>query len=110
LGGKEIAFREEDSEPWGRLRGGDLGEVTEWVSLGYTKGSGTAGLADVEPKGQELASAEKSLPANNTVHKPRALMQNWRPLLVLFFEVFSLRNIDLLSFWFILAFRFLHSM
>lgn len=49
-------------------------------------GSGTAGLGDAEPKGQELASAEESLPANISIHKPRALMQNWRPLLLLSFE------------------------
>lgn len=48
--------------------------------------SGTAGLGDAEPKGQELASAEESLPANISIHKPRALMQNWRPLLLLSFE------------------------
>ena len=66
----------------------------------------------MEPKGQELASAEESLPANISIHKPRALMQNWRPALVLGFEFFffSLWNIDLLSFRFILAFGLLHSM
>lgn len=49
--------------------------------------SGTAGLGDAEPKGQELASAEESLPANISIRKPRALMQDWRPLLLLSSEV-----------------------
>lgn len=56
------------------------------MALRYTEGSGTAELGHVEPKGQEIASAEKSLPANISIHKPRALMQNWHPLLVLVFE------------------------
>lgn len=46
-------------------------------------------------------------------HKPRVQMQNWLPLLVLVFKAvffFALWYIDLLNFWFILAFGLLHSM
>lgn len=77
---------------------------------------GTSGvhrrLENVEPKGQELASVEVSLPANFSIHKLRALMQKWHTLLVLSggcFLFFPLWNINLLRFWFILAFGLLHS-
>lgn len=67
LGGKEIAFKEEDSVSGGRLWGDDLGEAKDWVALGYTEGCGRAGLGNVEPKAQELASAEVPLPANFSI-------------------------------------------
>lgn len=81
LGGNLL--REEDSVSWGRPWGDDLGEVRERVALGYTEGSGTAGLGNVEPEGQELASVEVWLPASFSIHKLRALMQKWHTLLVL---------------------------